>query len=749
MTVERFQRTCPICEACCGLVIEADRDSGRVLSVKGDKDDPFSRGFVCPKSQALNGVADDADRLRRPLRKVGNGFVEIDWEEAFDLVAERLTDIRARHGSDAVGVYTGNPAANNPGLMIYSGMLIEALGTRQIYTAGSIDAMPRFLSSAALFGDKAMIPLPDIERTDLLVIVGANPMVSNGSLLTAPGMPHRLKALKARGGRMVVLDPRRTETAEIADRHVAVRPSSDAALLLAMVHELFEQSLVTPGKAGGLLRNLDRLHTLVSDFTPEKVEAVTGVPAAEIKALAREIAAAPSAAVYGRIGACCQAFGTLTSWAIDLLNILTGNLDREGGILFGRPVPMNFFSRDPYVGDQAPFARHHSRVSGFPEIARQFPVVALAEEIEETGDGKIHAMVTIAGNPLLSLPDSGRLEQAFRSLDFMVAIDLYLNETTRLADVILPPIDHLHRSGFTFHFSNNMIRSYAKAFPKVLERPAGGLDDWEIIVRIAARLAGADRAAHERAFLDRLHQRIIDSSPKGDGRRIADVEGALSGANGVERTYDLLVRLGEFGDGCRDGAEGLSLDALLARPEGVDMGPLIGGRLESLIRTPDGMIDLAPQVIVDDLMRLRSWMAADRGTGAGFILASRRDLRSMNSWLHNVAALAKGRDRCVLLVNPDDAARLGIMEGQSVRICANGESIVAPVQLSEQMQPGMVNLPHGWGHAAEGSRLSRAREKPGANFNRLLASTSYDVPSGNAAFNAVPVTLTPVTQAPG
>jgi anaerobic selenocysteine-containing dehydrogenase len=740
-------RNCPICEACCGLAIALD-DAGEILSVKGDADDPVSRGYVCPKSQALVGVAKDPDRLQAPLLRRGDSYQEIPWPEALDLAATRLRESAERHGNDSVGVYIGNPTAGNPGLSLYAGALIGALRTRQIYSASSIDAHPRLLTSALLYGDKAIMPLPDIDHCDLLVIVGANPLVSNGSMLTAPGLPHRLRALRQRGGRIVVIDPRKSETVDIADQHLAVTPSTDALLLLATVHTSFDEGLIGLGELAPLITGLDDIRIAASSYPPERVAAVTGVDPGVIRQLARDLAASPRAAVYGRIGACCQEFGTLTSWLIDVLNILTGNLDVRGGSIFSRPVPTDALARDPYVGAQAPYDRYRTRVSSFPEFSKQFPVAFLSEEIETAGRGQIRAMAVLAGNPIVSLPNGSRLERALRSLDFMVSVDLYRNETSRLADLILPPTSHLERSDFPLHFTNYMVRSYARYSPAVSPKQSGSHHDWEILLELGARLADARIDEFHRGFLLRLIRRVQKATALGKDIGPDEILSRLGGEDGPEKIFDLLLRAGDFGDRVGANPAGLTLAALRGHDHGIDYGPAETGVLPDRLKTPGRRIHLAPEPMLRDLERLARFLdqAGDRQPDAQetFRLSSRRETRSMNSWLHNVRALGKGGERCLLLIHPDDADRLDLRDGDVVQVASQAGQIIVPVEISERVKIGSVNLPHGFGHDLEGSSLTFAGQfQVGRNVNLLLGDDRIDLPSGNVAFNDLPVTIAP------
>src|SRR5690606_35338567 len=425
-------RTCPLCEAVCGLEITLDAED-RVLSVRGDKKDPFSKGFLCPKGASLGRLDDDPDRLTGPVirdRATGR-HRRASWDEALDLIAESMPALVAEHGSQAVGMYVGNPNAHTVAGALYLPLLIRAVGTKNLFSASTADQMPKQVSSGLMFGDPLTVAVPDLDRTDHLLMLGANPLESNGSLCTAPDFPGRLAALRRRGGRLVVVDPRRTRTAKLADEHLFIRPGSDAYLLFGLVNTLFAENLTDVRVP---VDGLDEVRAAAAAFTPAVVAARTGVPAETVVRLARELAAAPSAAVYARIGTCTAEFGTLTQWLVDVLNVLTGNLDRPGGAMFARPAALGIVRSKPFRT-----GRWHSRVRGLPEAMGEIPVATLAEEITTPGEGQIRAMVTVAGNPVLSAPGGARLAEAFAGLDFMVSVDRYVNETTRHADVILPP----------------------------------------------------------------------------------------------------------------------------------------------------------------------------------------------------------------------------------------------------------------------------------------------------------------------
>jgi anaerobic selenocysteine-containing dehydrogenase len=733
MASEFVYRTCPLCEAHCGVAVEV-AGPGRVVGVRGDPRDPFSAGYLCPKAHGLKALQEDPDRLRRPIRRRGRDWEEIGWAEALELVASRLRELRDAHGPQALGSYVGNPNAHDMGSAFYLPALLRALGTRKRFSASSVDQLPKMLSSAAMYGGALTIPIPDIDRTHFLLVLGANPLASNGSLMTAPDFPGRLRRLRERGGRLVVIDPRRSETAAIADEHHFIHPGSDAFFLFSLVHVLFEEGRVRLGAAEPHLRGLEPLRTLAKDFPPEATEARTGIPAGTARRLARELAEAPSAACYGRIGTCTQEFGTLASWLVDCVTILTGNLDRPGGAMFPRPAT------GPAVesrrGRPVPYGRWRSSVRGLPEAFGELPAAALAEEIDATGDSRIRALLTVAGNPVLSCPNSGRLARALEGLDFMASVDLYLNETTRFADVILPPTSPLEHSNYDIAFYGLAVRNVAKFSPRALVPPEESLDQWRILAELAGRLGGGDAEAVDELVLS---HRL--ASALGPGTGCPDVtperaRAALGDRPGPERLLDLALRAGPYGDRFDPGRDGLSLARLREAPHGLDLGAL-EPRLPGVLATESGALELAPELLAADVARLRAGLG--ERPARGLVLIGRRQLRNNNSWMGNLHPLAKGRERCTLLVHPSDAARLSLRDGDRARVRSRVGALEAPVAVSDEVMPGVVSLPHGFGHDAPGTRLGVARAHAGVNSNLLTDEERIDALSGNAVLDGIPV----------
>jgi anaerobic selenocysteine-containing dehydrogenase len=747
-------RTCPLCEATCGLALEIEGE--RVVRVRGDEADPFSRGFVCPKGVALGELHADPDRLRAPWLRHGEDWRAVSWPEAFAEAERGLRGVIARHGRDAVAVYLGNPNVHNLAGSLYVRPLLRALGTRQVYSASTVDQMPKHVSSGLLFGDPNAIPVPDLDRTGYVLMLGANPFESNGSLCTAPDFPGRLRALRARGGRLVVVDPRRTRTAREADWHLPIRPGADAHLLLALVHVLFAEQRVRPGRLAPMLDGLAELAGLAQPFAPEAVAVRTGLAADAIRRLARELSDARHAAVYGRIGTHTVAFGTLASWGADVLNALTGNLDRPGGALFPQAAHQRRLARppaDPHTGPGGPgfrSGRWRSRVRGLPEVRGELPVATLADELETPGPGQVRALVTIAGNPVLSTPDGARLDRALAGLELMVSVDPYRNETTRHAHVLLPPPSPLERPHYDLAFGSFMVRHFAKWSEPVFASEA--VPEEEILARLALIAAAAGEAAApsaaaaDPAQVDELligallaAEQKCAGSPIA-GRDPAEIRAALFGASGRERAVDFLVRTGPWGDGFGAAPDGLTLARLAAAPHGIDLGPL-APRLPALLQTPSGRIELAPAAIAEDLARLREDLAA--GPAPGLQLVGRRHVRSNNSWMHNVPSLVSGRERCTLQVHPDDAAALGLAEGARAEVTSRVGKLVVRVELSDTLRRGVVSLPHGWGHDRPGAALGVAARRAGVNANQLTDPLPLDPLSGNAVLNGIPVEVRP------
>ncbi len=736
--------TCPLCEATCGLELTIKDD--RIVSIRGDDDDVFSHGFICPKGATLKELDEDPDRVRTPLLRRNGSFEPVSWDEAFAEIDRRLGPILEQHGRDALGVYVGNPSAHNLSAVLYGRVLLKALGTKNIFTASTVDQMPKQVSAGLMFGAGLSVPIPDIDRTDFMLILGANPLASNGSLLTAPDMRGRLRAVKERGGKVVVVDPRRSRTAEEASEHLFIRPGMDSLLLFAIVHTIFEEGLESLGELAEHCNGLDELRSLAEPFSPEAVAAPTGIEADRIRSLAGEIAAAERAAVYGRIGTCTQEFGTLASWLVDVVNVVTGNLDREGGAMFPLAAAgQTNSSGEPGRGRGLSLGRWQSRVRGLDEAFGELPVAAMAEEIETEGEGQIKALVTLAGNPAVSTPNSGRLDRALESLELMVCIDVYVNETTRHADVILPGPSPLRRSDYPLAFYQLSLRNIANYSPPALEPPADVPDEWRTLLRLTGIATGqgpdADIEALDAFVAGELVRREVGKAGNRlEGRDADEILAEINAYSGPERLLELMLRAGPYGDRFGEDPEGLTMAKLEESPHGIDLGPL-RPRIPEMLRTPSGRIELAPEPIVADIPRLREVLA--RTPNGQMVLIGRRQLRSNNSWMHNIPRLVRGPARCTAHVHPDDASRLGLDDGASARVTSRAGSVEVPVEVTDAIMPGVVSIPHGWGHDLDGVQLSVASEHAGVNSNILADELEMDPLSGNAVLNGIPIELAP------
>jgi anaerobic selenocysteine-containing dehydrogenase len=719
----------------CGLVIE-HRD-GAVLSVRPDREDVLSRGHICPKAVALKDLHEDADRLRRPMRRTAAGWEEIDWPVAFDEVERRIGEIRARHGHDAVAIYAGNPTVHNLGAMLGIGDFIRAVRTRNLYSATSVDQLPHMVASHAMFGHQFLIPVPDVDRTQLFVCIGGNPVASGGSIMGAPGFEKRVAALQARGGRFVVIDPRRTESAGIADEWLPIRPGTDVYLLLGLLREVFAAGRADLAHLAGHVEGLDALRLAVLAFDPARLAARSGIGEADVARLAAALCAEPRALVYGRVGACTQEFGGLVLWLIYCLNAVTGHLDREGGMMFAEPA----VDLTRAYGSKGHYGKFRSRVRGLPEFGNELPVAALAEEILTQGEGRVRALVTFAGNPVLSTPNGRQLDRALAGLDFMVSIDPYLNETSRHAQLILPPASPLERPHFDIALAGFAVRNVARYSPPLFEKPPHARHDHEILAELTRRLGAGD----------------------GAGR----VKGALQRQLGPRRMLDLMLRTGAYGMPHQGGIRaltalpgfgalrallaaphrrpmGLSLHRLEQAPHGVDLGPLEPNLLRRLA-TPDGRVQLAPPRHVGDIERAARVLDEPR---PALVLVGRRHVRSNNSWMHNSQRLVKGKPRCTLMIHPDDAAPRGITDGAVVRLRSRVGEVEVPAEVTTHVMPGVVSLPHGWGHDREGIRLGVASRHAGASINDVVDDQRIDDLTGTAVLNGTPVEVVSTATGP-
>jgi anaerobic selenocysteine-containing dehydrogenase len=735
MAIETGYRICPLCEAACGL--DVTHENGRVIAVRGAEDDPFSEGYICPKGVALADLHNDPDRLRTPLIRKEGRLVEASYDEAFRLIEERLLPILSQHGPDSLGFVLGNPVSHHYSLALYAQRMIRQSRSRYVYSASTVDQIPKHVSSGLMFGHWMSIAVPDIARTDLLVVLGANPAASNGSLWTVPDFKGKAKALLARGGRMITIDPRRTETARLASEHHFLRPGADVFLLLAIVETLCAENLVKTGHLADHLIGLEELRAAARSFPPERVAERCGMAAETIRDLARQLAKTERAVLYGRIGTCVQAFGTLNSWLVDVINILTGNLDREGGAMFPKAAAFAANTRGkPGIGRGISLGRYASRAEATAEVMSEFPVSSLAGEIASENEDRLRALISIGTNPVLSTPNGDRLSEALDKLDFMVSFDIYLNETTRHADVILPGLSPLTESHWDYVFNQFAWRNSARFSAPVISDPDGRPHEWQMLLRLQAILRGLGADADLQALDDELTLAEI-SRVAGDAA--PQVLATASAFSGPERLVEIELRSGPYGDQFGSKPDGLTLAKVIASGKGIDLGPH-EPRIPELLRTPSGKIEVAPPLFIADLARVEADLSAPVPE---ILLIGRRDLRSNNSWMHNLPILAKGPNRCKALVHPDDANRLGLADGGRAIISAAGRSIVVEVEWSDDMMAGVISVPHGWGHDLAGARLGLAARNPGVNVNRLLDEAARDPLSGNSVLNGIAITVAP------
>jgi anaerobic selenocysteine-containing dehydrogenase len=701
----------------CGVEVEIDGEE--VVSIRGDARDVFSRGHVCPKATALKDLYDDPDRLKQPVRRVGDRWEPISWDEAFDEVVDRVLNIQEEHGRDAVGVYLGNPNAHNFGTLVFGPPFLRTLGSKNRFSATSCDQLPLMLASYFMFGHQLLFPVPDVDRTDFMMLIGANPLASNGSLMAAPGIKKRLEGIGRRGGKVVVVDPRRSETARVADEHLFIQPGTDALFLLGLLHEVCAAG-IDLGRIANSVKNADRIIEIAKAHPPERSEAITGVSANTVKRLARELQAAPKAVLYGRVGACTQEFGGLSMWLINVLNAVTGNLDEPGGSMFSSPAMDVRAKAGGFGAGRGSYGRWKSRVRGLPAFGGELPASAMAEEMLTEGQGRIRAMITIAGNPVLSTPNGRQVDEGYASLDFAVSIDFFINETSRHADIILPPVSPIQRSHYDLALYLTAVRNVAKYSPAPFAPKDGELDDWQILTELSCRLVARRHGKLSKQYL------TAKATQKA----------------GPERVLDLGLRLGAYGKRLNPLGTGLSLGKLKKNPHGIDLGPM-QSTLPEVLPKEHGPVDLAPDLFVDDLDRLRTRFltGGTAATDGQLLLIGRRQLRSNNSWMHNSERLMKGKSRCTVMINPDDAERLDVKSGDMVTLRSRVGQVSAPAELTGDMMAGVVSLPHGFGHGRDGVQLSVATNHAGVSVNDLTDDQLIDVLSGNASFSGVPVTL--------
>ncbi|MBA6390879.1 molybdopterin-dependent oxidoreductase [Colwellia sp. BRX10-3] len=698
--IKTHYRNCNICEAMCGLEIKYQDKN--IISIKGDQNDPFSKGYNCPKAIALQDFYEDKDRLKTPIRRTATGWEDISWEEAYTEIAEKFKAIQTKYGKNSLALYLGNPNAHNLGNTLFLKPFMKSLGTINRFSSASTDQMPHHVASNFMFGAGMLIPVPDIDRTDFMLIIGGNPVVSNGSMMTAPNVIGRLKAIQKRSGKVVVIDPRRTHTAKVADKHLFIRPEKDALLLLALINRVFATNAVNLRHLNNLVEGIDGLEKLVKAYSAESVAEFVGIDAKEICTLADEFLAANSAVCYSRMGASTQTFGGLCQWLTNVLNIITGNFDRAGGAMF--PQPAFDLLRNHKKGYKSTFGQHHTRVRKLPFFNGEFPVAALAEEIQTAGEGQIKSLITVAGNPVLSSPSGHKLAEAFKSLDYMVSVDIYLNETTKYANIILPATTGIENSHYDIFFNSFSVRNTVKYSAPLFAREEYQRNDYEILKALTERMTDEVIPAH----LKNITPEII---------------------------LDMELKNGPYGE------QGFSLQKLIDNPHGIDIGPLMPC-LAARIKTADGKINLVPQLYIDDLPRLNSVMSKPpRDNDFPFDLIGRRLVKSHNTWTQNSARLVKGKNPCTLEVHPDDAKQLGISNGHLLSVSSISGEVLINAVITDDIQQGVVSMPQGWGHNQKDTNMSVAATQPGVSINDLTDVNRVDLLTGNAALNGTPVAI--------
>ena len=741
-----LKRNCPTCEAACGLLVEVDQAENRILSVHGDPDDHRSKGYVCAKSQAFRYIYEDDQRLRCPVKRTEDGWEEISWDDAYTLVREKISGIRDEYGKDAIAMYIGNPIGHIYAAQLYLRSLMEMLQTERFFSAGTVDQHPQQMGSFTLYGQEWLFPIPDIERTDLLICMGGNPLVSQGSLMSAPDVKARFEALQARGGKLVVIDPRYTETAEVADQHIYIKPGTDAYMLMSWVNEIFANDWVTLGHLDGLVDGIEWIRDVAAEYPAEKTAAVTGVDADVLQALVRDYCNTEKAAAYGRIGLCTQQFGTLASWLVDVISILTGHLDVRGGMMF--PRAPHSAPGQPKIDTSEHWGRWKSRVSGFPETCGELPASLMAEELEAGGEDQVKALVTICGNPVLSVPNGKRIREAIKGLDFYVALDIYINETTSQADLILPSTTHAEEGNYDLLSAGISGRNFAAYADGQLEPDPRLRPLWEMVCEIAAGLGGMTGEQLDGFMFENVAESAVKQAAE-VGREL-DKETIVAAAKydrGPQRLLDIMLRNGPYGDGFDDDADGLSLAKLAETGESIDLGPL-QPQLPDQLSTEGRRIRLQHALYDDDFPRLSQVFAEKLAEADGdeneLMLIGRRHIRDMNSWLHNLTPYIRGKNRCTMLISETDASRIGVVDGGEARVVSRVGEATVPVEVTDAIMPGVVSIPHGFGHLYDDTEQSEAMGRmPGISCNDLIDDTVLDVASGTSVVNGARVKVFP------
>ena len=708
MGKELKYRTCHLCEAMCGLEIEVENN--QVLSIKGHKEDIYSKGHICPKGVALKELHEDPNRLKKPVQRTENGWREISWTAAFDIVEKELKKIRKKDGNDAIATYTGNPTVHNTGTALTLYDTVNAINTKNRYASHSLDSVPVFLVNQMMFGHAMLAPVPDIENLDYFLIIGANPLASNGSFMSTPDIKGKIKRIKEKGGKVVVIDPRKTETAKKASEHYFIKPEMDVLLLLGIINEIFKRDIRRDDPCISYSKGLEDLKQLAQDYPIEIISPLTAISENNILQIVEDLIQSKSPVVYGRLGVNTQRFGTLCQWLITSINVLLGQLDKKGGLLFTLPA-IDYVT---LMAHESKMFRYKSRLKEYGEIVGEYPTATMAEEMLTPGKGQIKALLSIAGNPARSAPNSTQVEEALQGLDFMVAVDMYINETTQYANIILPPAVGLETMHYSFVLHMVATQNTTKFSPPPLSIDAEQRYDWQIMTE--------------------LQRRLFDGNP------IKSIQNYITSKISPKRKLDLALKTGPYGiwGGRRFKKDGLSLAKLEKIKEGVLLEEL-KPQLPKRLFTSDKKVNLAPDLFVKELENVKTLLSQNKHTDYPFTLIGRRHLRSNNSWMHNLPILQGGSRKCTAMIHPTDAAKLSLSNDQEVEVYSKLGSISIAVEITEDVIPGTISIPHGWGHAGKNIQLDVAQKDQGVNVNKLMDHERLDPLSYNMAFNGHPV----------
>jgi anaerobic selenocysteine-containing dehydrogenase len=728
-------RTCHLCETMCGIAVEHDGE--KILAIRGDKDDVLSQGNICPKATGLQDIHTDPDRLRKPQKRLRKNpgsrsfddeWVDVEWEGAFDFVAKQLSSIQREFGTESVGSYCGRSTAHNIGALLAVDPLRRIVGSKHVYTGSTVDQMPHNFVWHHMLGHQFFGTVPDINRTRYYLMLGTNPKLSNGAMMsTGANTYKKLDEIRARGGKTVLIDPRRTESAPYVDEHHFIRPNTDALFLLGLIQTIFARGLATPGRLGPHIDGWDEIEPMAAQFDMDRISLVTGIAREDIERIAVEFASAKGAVCYGRTGVSMVEFGGLCQWLMQVINVITGNMDEEGGMMF----PLTAI--DSLGLAHSSWDRYRSRVSGRPEFSGELPMAVMAEEILTPGEGQLRGLIAIAGNPVLSMADGTRTEEALQHLQFMVSVDYYLNETSRFADIILPPVGPFEKSHYDLFYHLYDTINWSKYAPPLFTPEEPAHTDLEILTEILKRLAIERAGSPIKRWLY---------------RRIGDL---VSRFVTVERVLALGLRFGPYGKGLNPfKRDALCLKKLEDSPHGVFLGNL-ERCLPQRLFTPDKKIHLAPRVLLDDLPRLRARYfeggeeALQADSEFDLKIISRLTNRTLG-WMHHSPRLVKGGNPCRLTIHPEDAAARDIEADSLVRVSSRRSSIELPVTISSDIMPGVVCMPHLWGHDRAGTRQRVANGTPGVSMNDLTDVSVIDELTGNAVVNGVPVRVDAVSK---